>query len=211
MRTADLERVLAADAAPERPVGPGLALALLAGGAVALAAVVLLLGLRPDLPTALGTLRVAVKQAWPIWLAVAAAGAALRLASPGRPARRWLAALAVVPALLAVAVAAELLRLPAADWRAALMGSSAGPCLGLVTGLSLPILGMVLWALRRGASLSPARSGALAGLLSGAMAASLYALHCTEDSPLFYAVWYVAAILAVTGLGALLGRRILRW
>ena len=38
MRTADLERVLAADAAPERPVGPGLALALLAGGAVALAA-----------------------------------------------------------------------------------------------------------------------------------------------------------------------------
>ena len=30
-------------------------------------------------------------------------------------------------------------------------------------------------------------------------------MHCTEDSPLFYAVWYVLAILVATGLGALPG------
>ena len=53
-----------------------------------------------------------------------------------------------------------------------------------------------------------ARSPALA---SGATAAAVFAIHCTEDSPLFYAVWYALAILIVTGLGAALGRRVLRW
>ncbi|MFT3973648.1 MAG: DUF1109 domain-containing protein [Amaricoccus sp.] len=142
---------------------------------------------------------------------MAAGGASLRLATPGHRIGRWRAALAAVPAGLAVAVVASLVHLPAAAWRGAMLGGSAAPCLVLVITLALPVLGAVLWALRRGASPRPRLSGALAGLLSGATTASLYALHCTEDSPLFYATWYVLAILAVTGLGALLGPRVLRW
>ncbi len=39
----------------------------------------------------------------------------------------------------------------------------------------------------------------------------VYSIHCTEDSPLFYAVWYMLAILGASALGALLGSRLLRW
>lgn len=211
MRTHDLLRVLAADVAPERPVAAGLAGALLVGGAVALAAVILVLGLRPDLPEALANPVLALKQLWPIWLAIASGGAVLRLATPGGRPGHWLAALAALPLILAAAAGLTLVALPAAAWRPAFLGGGPVACLGLVGALSLPILALVLWALRRGASLRPGLSGALAGLLSGGTAASLYALHCTEDSPLFYVVWYSLAILAVTALGAVLGRRFLRW
>ncbi|MFT3973647.1 MAG: NrsF family protein [Amaricoccus sp.] len=63
MRTDELVRALAADPTPGRSVAAGLGVALVAGGAVVLAAVVGLLGLRPDLIPALATLPVAVKQA----------------------------------------------------------------------------------------------------------------------------------------------------
>lgn len=211
MRTDDLLRALAADVAPERPVAAGLAGALLLGGAASLAAVIVVLGLRPDIPAALASPAVALKQLWPIWLAIASGGAVLRLATPGGRTGHWLAALAALPVLLAAAAGLTLVALPAAAWRPAFLGGSAASCLGLVAALSLPILAPVLWALRRGASLHPGLSGALAGLLSGGTAAGLYALHCTEDSPLFYVAWYSLAILAVTALGALLGRRFLRW
>ena len=211
MRTPDLLRVLAADTVREPSVGTALAAALAAGGVVSLAAVVLGLGVRPDLPSALQTLRVAFKQLWPIWLAVTACGAAWRLSIPGRRAGAWLAAAGAVPIALAGAAAAELAHLPQSGWHAAIMGSSAGACLALVFALAMPILPLALFALRRGAAMSPAGSGALAGLLSGATAASLYALHCTEDSPLFYGTWYVLAVLIVTAIGAAAGRRLLRW
>ena len=93
----------------------------------------------------------------------------------------------------------------------ALMGQSNRQCLVSIGLMSVPLLAATLWALRRGASTRPALSGALAGLLSGATAAAVYAVHCTEDSPLFYAVWYVLAILVATAIGAVLGRSLLRW
>ena len=77
--------------------------------------------------------------------------------------------------------------------------------------LSLPMLAASLWALRRGASVHPALSGAAAGLLSAGLGTGLYAFFCIEDSPLFYGVWYVLAILGVAALGALVGARLLRW
>lgn len=210
MNTETFLRMLAQDVAPERSVAFGLAAALLAGGAVALFGVVAALGVRPDTAAFLGV-RVFVKQVWPIWLAVAAGCAALSLASPGRRTAPWLIALAVVPVFLFAAVAVEMRLVTATNWRAVMMGQTAVACLGLVTSLSAPILAGVLWALRRGASLRLTLSGALAGLLSGGTAASLYALHCTEDSPMFYAVWYVASILLVAAAGAVLGRWLLRW
>jgi hypothetical protein len=40
---------------------------------------------------------------------------------------------------------------------------------------------------------------------------AFYAAHCFDDSPLFVATWYTLAIAFVTGLGALLGSKLLRW
>ena len=51
----------------------------------------------------------------------------------------------------------------------------------------------------------------LAGLAAGVVATAIYSLFCTEDSPLFYSLWYSLGICISIGLGALAGRRWLRW
>ncbi|HBT01009.1 MAG TPA: hypothetical protein DEB47_14365 [Citreicella sp.] len=65
--------------------------------------------------------------------------------------------------------------------------------------------------LRRGAPTRPVLSGALTGLAASAGTAAGYALHCTEDSPLFYVSWYGLALCLASALGAWLGHRHLRW
>jgi hypothetical protein len=57
----------------------------------------------------------------------------------------------------------------------------------------------------------PGLTGAVAGLLSASIAATLYAANCTDDSPLFVAVWYPLAIGFVALVGCLAGRRWLQW
>jgi hypothetical protein len=211
MRTDDLIRVLAADTAREAPVSARLPRGLLAGALVVAVLSLPLLGLRPDPMATLARGPVMLKQVLPLLLAAAAFGAALRLARPGASVGRWGMLLAAVPVLLALAVAATLMALPRSAWMPAMMGSTSRFCLVWVTLMALPPLAGALWALRAGASTRPTLSGAVAGLLAGGTGAALYAVHCVEDSPLFYAVWYALAILLATGLGALLGRRLLRW
>ena len=113
--------------------------------------------------------------------------------------------------MLGAAVVIELLTLPRGDWMTALIGQSIPQCLTYITLMSLPILGVTLYVLRSGASPRPALTGAIGGLLSAGAATTVYAVHCTEDSPLFYGLWYVLAMLAISALGALAGGRVLRW
>lgn len=211
MRTDQLIRAMAADTRRTPPVAAvlpaALALAMLAVAAAFLPA----MGMRPDFAAAMTRAAVMVKQAVPALLALGGLGAAVRLSRPGEGPGGWLLPIAAVPALLLVAVAVEMTLLPPPEWMPAMMGQSHRQCLFFIATMSLPLLAVVLWALRRGASTRPALSGALAGLLSGGAAALVYSIHCTEDNPLFYAVWYLLAILAATALGALLGPRVLRW
>ncbi len=69
----------------------------------------------------------------------------------------------------------------------------------------------VIYALRQGAPSSPAVAGAVGGLLAGAIGASVFAMHCTNDSPLFVAIWYVLAIAFMSMLGLAVGRQVLHW
>jgi hypothetical protein len=48
-------------------------------------------------------------------------------------------------------------------------------------------------------------------MLSAGLAATLYASHCTDDSPLFVATWYTLSTALVTMIGALAGSRLLRF
>jgi hypothetical protein len=80
-----------------------------------------------------------------------------------------------------------------------------------IPAMSLPLLGAALIALRHGAPTRPALAGACAGILSAGLAATLYAVHCTDDSPLFVAVWYTLAAAVVASVGALIGSRMLRF
>jgi hypothetical protein len=211
MRTEDLIRTLAADTARTRPPEAILPGALALGAALAAVFLYSVADPRAELRAALATLPVLAKQALPALLALAAYGAVLRLARPGARLGAWKLVLALAPTLAALAFGLTAGALDPSDWAQAAAGHSRAICLTVIPILSLPILGASLWALRRGASTRPAVSGALAGLLAGGVAAAIYAFQCTDDNPMFWAIWYSAAIGIVTGLGALLGARLLRW
>jgi hypothetical protein len=211
MKTDDLIRAMAADATPARPVEAALPLALALSAAFSGAVYLLQAGIRPDLGEALTHGRVIVKQIFPWLLAIGGLGAVLRLSRPGAEIGGWIWVLIAVPALLLAAAIGEILTLPPELWGMAARGKSTSICLTVIPLMSLPILAASLWALRRGAPTRPALTGAVAGLMSAGAAAALYAFWCTDDSPFFYTVRYGAAILIVTAIAALVGRRILRW
>jgi hypothetical protein len=208
MKTDDLIAALSADATVESPLAPRLAgLAALSAALVA-ALFYAVFAPRPDLLAAAAA--TAMKLAFTLSLAAAGLAAALRLARPGER-RASLAWLAAPLALLAAFVAADLARRGLVGWRPRLFGATAAACFFLVTTLAALPLAALLRALRRGAPERPARAGFAAGLAAAGLGASVYALHCPEDSPLFMAAWYGAAALAAGLIGAALGRRLLRW
>jgi hypothetical protein len=212
MRTDDLVHALAADGATrlatlERALG----LALLAGLAVATVLFAGLLGPRPDAIASLASLRFVLKFVETLLLAGTAAALTLRLMRPGAPARAATVALLAAPVVLALAVLAELMVVPSGGWSTQLMGRNWLICLIYIPLLSVPLLVAAFLALRHGAATRPRLAGAVAGLLAGGLAATLYAAHCTDDSPLFVATWYSLAIGVVALAGAVLGPRLLRW
>jgi hypothetical protein len=212
MRTDDLIRALVADhAARVRSPTVSLAVAVSIGIAVAATLFQMELGVRPDFAAAMHQGRFVLKFVVTLTLAISAAALVLRLARPGAAIAHWLPFLAVGPALLAAGIAVELATVPAAQWQARMIGSNSMICLTAVPLLALIPLLAALFALRDGAPTRPALTGAVAGLLAGGLGAALYAAHCTDDSPLFVALWYGLAIGAVTVLGGILGARILRW
>jgi hypothetical protein len=91
------------------------------------------------------------------------------------------------------------------------MGVNGVMCVASILFLSLLPLTATIYALRQGAPMSPALAGAAAGLLAGALGATVFAMHCTNDSPLFVAIWYALAIGLMSIFGLLVGKRALRW
>jgi hypothetical protein len=74
---------------------------------------------------------------------------------------------------------------------------------------SLPPLTLALWMARRAAPLERGWTGLLAGLAAGVLPALAMQLACMDD-PLHALGLHLAPVLAVAGLGALLGRLALR-
>jgi hypothetical protein len=210
MRTDDLIARISTDPV-RRGMAPGTALAAAIGVGLTIVAVAFfsLIGVRPDIASAIATWRFDYK--FLVTLMVAgSAFAVLRTAlyPEGRP-NYWL--LLAGPALLALAVAIELASLPAASWAMSAAGKNWYKCLTIVPALGIAPLALMILALRQGAPSRPGWAGFAAGVLSGGLAATFYAANCTDDSPLFVATWYPAAILALGFLGALLGRLMARW
>ena len=188
-----------------------LSVALVAGGLAAFALLLSTLHLRPDWAEAIGMPTVWVKMGFTVSLAVAGLVAVRRVSTPGL-------GLTVLPFLLAgpvIGVWAIALfgvsRTPAAEVPAYVLGTTWSICPLLITMLSVPIFVCVLWVMRHLAVTRPTLAGGVGGLFSGAMAASIYGLHCPEVSPAFVGVWYVLGILIPTVCGLLIGRRVLSW
>jgi hypothetical protein len=211
MNTDQLVEALVADrAAAARPIARSLVLALATGVALSLVVFFSTLGIRPDIRPALETWRFDLKIVMVLSGLVLAVGVCRDCARPDMP-RHPLRRLLPLLALIVAAVAVELALVPEAAWRQRLIGSNSLICLPMIPILSLAPLAAMLWMLRRAAPASPALAGAAAGLVAALSGASLYAFHCFDDSPLFVVTWYSLAVLAVTGVGAWVGHRLLRW
>jgi len=214
MRTDELINTLVGDHASQprpKPVRHGLVMAIIAGLAISSALFSLTLGVRPDILSALSTWRFDLKLSVNLVLVIAAAWVALRLSSPTTTPLSAMRALLVPALLLLAAVVYELVTVPSPEWLARAMGINASMCFMSIISLSLvPLMG-VIYALLQGAPSSPAVAGAVGGLLAGAVGATVFAMHCTNDSPLFVAIWYALAIGLVATVGLLAGQYVLRW
>ncbi|HEX3673529.1 MAG TPA: NrsF family protein [Rhizomicrobium sp.] len=211
MRTDRLIDTLASDRMPGMQPTRMIAIAALAGIAVTGALFFATLGPRPDFMAAMGTWRFVMKFVVTIALAASTALLVARAARPETRRGPADALLYLAPIVLLLAVIVELFVVPQASWMPRLIGHNARICMMAIPFFSLGPLALLLLALREGATANPLRAGALAGLMAGGLGAAFYAAHCPDDSPLFVAVWYTLAIALVTGLGALAGRRLLRW
>lgn len=207
--TDEFIRTLARQPVPSgfHPLGAGLA--MLAAGALGLALFLTVFGIRSDLALTLAAPVTLAKSVLPLIAGGLALALALASARPGARLSLWPLLLPLAMAL--ILFAGQLGQAPAAQVAAEMMGRSALACLLSITALALAPVVLGLICLRRGASTRPALSGALVGLAAGALVAAGYALHCTEDSPLFYTLWYGLGIALSTLGGAVAGRIVLRW
>jgi hypothetical protein len=212
METDQLIRTLAADNAHRaRPVGFVLALALLLAVPVSVTMFVMELGVRPDVMTAMRNPFFDLKFAVTLALAISAIAVSLHLSRPEASLRGWAWLLLIPAALLIAGIGTEMMMPLRPPMMTRLLGSNSRVCLTAIPLMSLPILAAALIGLRHGAPARPAMTGAIAGLLSAGLAGTLYASHCTDDSPLFVATWYSIATALVTAIGALAGSRLLRF
>jgi hypothetical protein len=211
MKTDDLIRTLAADNDwRSTATGSALLIALVAAAPISLAVFLMALGVRPDFTSATHNPFFDLKFAVTLALAISAILVVLPLSRPGTVLgrRAWL--LLVPIALLAAGIAFDLSMPQSTTWSARMIGSNSRVCLSAIPAMALPLLAASLIGLRQGAATRPALSGAVAGLMSGGLAATVYAAHCTDDSPLFVATWYSIGVAGLTAVGAAAGSRVLR-
>jgi hypothetical protein len=212
METDQLIRTLAADSAHRaRPVGFVLALALLAAAPVSMAMFFAELGVRPDVMTAMHNPFFDLKFAVTLALAISATAVSLHLSRPEASLQGFAWLLLIPAGLLVAGISGEMMMPQRLPMMTRLVGNNSRVCLTAIPAMSLPLLAAALFGLRHGAPARPAVAGAVAGLLSAGLAATLYASHCTDDSPLFVATWYTIAAALVAAIGALAGSRVLRF
>lgn len=199
------------EAADQGHVARRLAIVVALGIVTALAAIAIALGVRAD---------VANTSAWPalllkllfaaavVTVAVLALNAVMRPGGERKVALRPLLLPFIAIMLLAIL---SLALSPRSHWQAMVFGGEWVECL-----VSIPLIGIVpfvliTWAVRQAAPTDLARAGALVGLTAGSISAAGYAIHCTDDSIPFVALWYGATIAICTFAGFRLGPRLLRW
>ena len=212
MRTVELIELLTRDI-QVRPPGTAsrkLLTALAAGGAVTLLLVVF--GLHCQ------SLEQAARQPW-FWmkasytglLTVAGVVTVKRLAAPGTPLKAAPSTVALIIFVMLVLGAGQILAASPGARLGLWLGHTWKVCSPLILLLALPIYAALVIALRNLAPTRLSETGAMAGLTAGALAATLYGLHCPEQAAAFAATWYTLGIAAAAGIGALTGQWLLRW
>lgn len=184
---------------------------LVSGGLVTVIVVLVVLGVRSDLPLAMHSFSFWMKWTYTISLGVGALYAVNGLARPAPGSLRILWTLAIPVFVLAAVGIGELVRTPTQEWLSLWLGKSWKVCSGLVLALAVPIFAGLLRSFRELAPTRLRAAGAAAGFAAGAWAATIYCLHCPEVSAIFVLTWYSLGILVSTAAGAILGPLFMRW
>jgi hypothetical protein len=210
MKTEDLIASLSRDARmTEPPVSRRITIAVAVAALAAFVFLMTVIGPRPDLAAASATMLFDLKM---VLVATLALAAIALLRAVARPEAELPRVVLVLPVLLLVfGIGHEIATQAPANVLPRLIGRNWGTCLIAIPIMAVAPLAAILVAMTASAPQEPMRAGALAGFAAGTIAALFYALHCTDDSPLFVVTWYTIAIAAVTMAGAALGRRVLAW
>lgn len=212
MNTGRLIDVLSADVQPvtRAPLGKTLAWVIVIGAVAAVCAMLATVGPRPRLDQA-PVHFLAMKLLFTMGLAVIGGIVLFSAMYPGRDMRRWspylLLPIVVVGCVGIVALAVR----PTAAWGDMVLGTDWAMCLVCIPLFATVPFALLIWALRKGAPTELARTGAIAGLVAGALGAAAYSLHCPDDSLPFIAIWYSGSIVLCALIGRWLGARLLRW
>jgi hypothetical protein len=148
-----------------------------------------------------------------ITLGFAAAGAhmLLKFARPGHSRR---GPLLLLGSLFLVVLTGLIATLPApnhAPWNSMMAAGSWGTCLICIPIFAVIPFGALIWGLRKAAPTHLMLTGAIAGLVAGALAAAAVVVHQAGPSAAFIVLWYGGPIVLCALFGALIGPRLLRW
>ncbi|MBI3700556.1 MAG: DUF1109 domain-containing protein [Afipia sp.] len=213
MKTEDLVAILSKNAEPvERgAMERTFFVALCVGLLFALGIMIVGLGTRADFTTARALIFLCFKIAFALGIVATATVFLIRLARPGGE-RNASSALVVLP-FLAIALIAtiNLWFAPKSHWDKMIMGDDWLECLLSIPIIAIAPFALAIWAVRRAAPTNLVLTGAFTGLVAGGISAMAYALHCSDDSLPFIAVWYGSTIVLCTFAGAIFGPRLLRW
>ena len=213
MKTDDLISLLATGAGAVEPHAAQrrYTKALVAGALGALLLMLSMLSIRRDLADAAMLPMFWLKIGFVASVVAASLFAVLRLSRPGARID-WVPRLIAAPlSVIWVIAAYVLIQADPAERASLFYGSTAAYCPFLIALFSVPAFVSVIWAMKGLAPTRPRLAGFAAGLLSGATAALVYCLHCPEIEAPFIGFWYVLGMLIPAGVGAMLGRVLLRW
>ncbi len=211
MTTGQLIDLLAKDLKPEWSFNRAVPLAMGMGILISASAFLIGVGFRADIVEATHSWRFLLKFVLTVTLAVSTTSMLSNLGRPHGAIEGWGWGAAVAPTMLACAIAVELATVPEAGWLARLVGHNSRTCLTVIPLLSIGPLLCFLVVLRGGAPRAPGFAGSIAGVAASGIGATFYAANCTDDSPLFVAIWYPLAIFMVSAAGWFGGRLLLRW
>lgn len=192
-------------------VSRNLQLAIVGGLILALIIGLAALGIRWDLkePTVFGFLT--FKVGFGVAVVLVGSHYLIKHARPGGETRSWVFLTAVPFAAVIALAGLSLISAPASHWDHLMVGEGWLDCLLSIPVIAVVPFAVIMWAVRMAAPTNLIRTGALAGLVAGGTSSMAYALHCTDDSLPFVALWYGGTIALCTIAGALLGPKLLRW
>src|ERR1700674_3372046 len=183
MKTDELIDMLSTNVDPVKSgqLGKTLAWALAIGGMASFCVMLATVGLRTE---AAGVPRLgflALKVLFMLSLVGVGTALLIKLIRPGHDGRKLFTFIFLPFLAVGVAGIVALALEPSAAWYPMILGTQWVTCLYCIPLFAIVPFALLIWALRKGAPTNLKRTGAIAGLVAGALGATAYAFHCRDD------------------------------